>query len=335
MSNNLFLNALNNIAQPTPPIWFMRQAGRYHHHYREYKKKYSFEELCKDPELSSDIACGPVKEFDFDVAILFSDILFILEGLGLSLKFDPGPIFSDYLTSKNMNKFQDIDKAINHLEFQKKAIHLTKNKIQSNKSLIGFVGGPFTLLQFAIGKKNKVILNQNSFEIDFLKHTLIPLLKKNIQLQLEAGAELIMIFDSGLSKMDPNDFDNLYLDLLKNISESFQNKIGYYAKGLSNSSFNSLINLNFAGFGCDKNINLQTLLSNKNHGFIQGNFDEDKMLLNTNELKEELSIYCENLLKMDMNQRSGWICGLGHGIKKDTPEENVHLFIKTIREFFI
>ena len=139
MPNKLFLNALNNIAQRTPPIWFMRQAGRYHNHYQEYKKKYSFVELCKDPELSSDIACGPIKEFDFDVAILFSDILFILEGLGLSLKFDPGPIFFDELTSENIKKFQDIDRAINHLEFQRQAINLTKDKIQNNKSLIGFV----------------------------------------------------------------------------------------------------------------------------------------------------------------------------------------------------
>ena len=79
--------------------------------------------------------------------------------MGLSLKFDPGPIFSEEITNENVNKFQDIDKAINHLEFQRKAIQLTKNKIPENKSLIGFVGGPFTLLKYAIGKKNKVVLS--------------------------------------------------------------------------------------------------------------------------------------------------------------------------------
>ena len=105
MSNKLFLNSINNIPQSTPPIWFMRQAGRYHSHYKEFKKKYSFEELCKNPELSSEIACGPINEFDFDIAILFSDILFVLEGLGMSLKFDPGPIFSQQLVKENLSQF--------------------------------------------------------------------------------------------------------------------------------------------------------------------------------------------------------------------------------------
>ena len=83
MSNNLFTNSLNRIEQATPPIWFMRQAGRYHSHYQKLKEKYTFEELCKTPELASEVACGPIREFDFDVSILFSDILFLLEGLGL------------------------------------------------------------------------------------------------------------------------------------------------------------------------------------------------------------------------------------------------------------
>ena len=334
MSNKLFLNSINNIAQPTPPIWFMRQAGRYHKHYREFKKKHSFEELCKNPELSAEVACGPINEFDFDVAILFSDILFVLEGLGLSLKFDPGPIFSEELTSNNVQKFKDINRAISHLEFQKKAIQLTKHKLSNNKSIIGFIGGPYTLLKYAVGKKNKVSLKNDSFEIDYLKNILTPLLIKNIELQLQAGAELVMIFDSGLVDIDSDDFENIYLQILKNISKKFNNKVGYYAKGLGNNFFNSLMLLNFSGLGCDSSNDLMMLLRKKNKGFIQGNFDESKMLLNKNDLEDELSKYCESLLKLDVSERAGWVCGLGHGINKDTPEENVHLFIETIRKNF-
>ena len=77
VSNKLFLNSINNIPQSIPPIWFMRQAGRYHSHYRNLKSKHTFEELCKNPELSAEVARGPIKEFDYDVAILFSDILFV------------------------------------------------------------------------------------------------------------------------------------------------------------------------------------------------------------------------------------------------------------------
>ena len=85
MSNSRFINALNRKAQSTPPIWFMRQAGRYHSHYQNLKKSYTFEELCKTPKLAAETAMGPMEEFDFDVAILFSDILFPLESLGMDL----------------------------------------------------------------------------------------------------------------------------------------------------------------------------------------------------------------------------------------------------------
>ena len=97
MTNILFQNSLKRNTQKTPPIWFMRQAGRYHSHYRKLKEKYSFEVLCKTPDLAAEVAFGPIKEFDYDIAILFSDILFILEGLGLELKFDPGPKFNSYI----------------------------------------------------------------------------------------------------------------------------------------------------------------------------------------------------------------------------------------------
>ena len=93
--NERFSNALEHIPQKTPPIWFMRQAGRYHSHYQNLKKNYTFEELCKNPDLAAETALGPINDFDFDVAILFSDILFVLEALGMSLKYDPGPIFGN------------------------------------------------------------------------------------------------------------------------------------------------------------------------------------------------------------------------------------------------
>ena len=105
MTNILFQNALLRQKQNIPPIWFMRQAGRYHSHYRGLKEKYTFEQLCKIPDLAAEVAYGPIKEFDFDVAILFSDILYILEGLGLELKFDPGPKFSSYINVNNMKDY--------------------------------------------------------------------------------------------------------------------------------------------------------------------------------------------------------------------------------------
>ena len=110
--NKKFINACKRVSQSVPPIWFMRQAGRYHSHYRDLKTKYTFEQLCKEPELAGEVALGPIQEFDYDVAILFSDILWPLEGLGLPLKFSPGPKFGHMITEKNVREHNDIDKAI-------------------------------------------------------------------------------------------------------------------------------------------------------------------------------------------------------------------------------
>ena len=129
MSNLRFKNALERKPQKTPPIWFMRQAGRYHAHYQNLKKTYTFEELCKTPKLAAETAMGPMEEFDFDVAILFSDILFPLESLGMDLTYNPGPIFGAHLNESNLKTLLTATNPINSLEFQGEAIERTLEKI--------------------------------------------------------------------------------------------------------------------------------------------------------------------------------------------------------------
>ena len=331
MANNKFYNALNQISQSTPPIWFMRQAGRYHSHYQQLKLKYTFEELCKNSELAAEVACGPVEEFDFDVAILFSDILFVLEGLGLELEFNPGPIFKEELNLKNYKKFNDIDRAIDHMTFQSDAIKFTRQKLAKNKSLIGFVGGLWTILRFATGQ-NKEKKNFQNFYIDFMETTLLEVIKKNIKLQLDAGAEVVMMFDSGISSLDNDFFRGKYKLLLKNISNSFPNKVGYYARGKNYSEISYLSDLPFAGLGVDSGVELKHIFLNSKFGFVQGNFNENYLLLDSKELENKLHIFSENM--KNIGNLNGWVCGLGHGINKTTPEKNVHLFIETIRKKF-
>ena len=331
MANNKFYNALNQISQSTPPIWFMRQAGRYHSHYQQLKLKYTFEELCKNAELAAEVACGPVEEFDFDVGILFSDILFILEGLGLELEFNPGPIFKEELNLKNYKKFNDIDRAIDHMTFQSDAIKFTRQKLAKNKSLIGFVGGLWTILRFATGQ-NKEKKNFQNFYIDFMETTLMEVIKENIKLQLDAGAEVVMMFDSGISSLDNDFFRGKYKLLLKNISNSFPNKVGYYARGKNYSEISYLSDLPFAGLGVDSGVELKHIFLNSKLGFVQGNFNENYLLLDSKELENKLHIFSENM--KNIGNLNGWVCGLGHGINKTTPEKNVHLFIETIRKKF-
>ena len=331
MANTLFQNALIKQRQNVPPIWFMRQAGRYHSHYQNLKEKYTFEQLCKSPELAAEVAFGPINEFDFDVAILFSDILFILEALGLELKFDPGPKFNSYISTENFKDYNNIEKAIEHLKFQSDAIKFTKEKIPNSKSLIGFVGGPWTLIRYAFGKDQLIPENKEVY-FEFLTTTLVPLLKKNIKLQLDAGAEIVMIFDSWLYDLESKDFKAIYTALLEDISSTFPNKVGYYSKGKQESDIIPCMKYPFAGFGFDKSINLANIFKNSKHGFVQGNFDENFMLLDSDQFSEKLTIYIDCMKSIE--NKDGWVCGLGHGINKETSEKNVHLFIENIRKEF-
>ena len=151
MNSTRFQNALKLKPQDVPPIWFMRQAGRYHKHYQKLRERHGFMELCKEPELAAEVALGPVNDFDFDVAILFSDLLFPLEALGMGLVYDPGPKLDRRLTREELAHLRSVDEAVAHLEFQKKALELTRERLPKEKSLIGFVGGPWTLFTYAIG----------------------------------------------------------------------------------------------------------------------------------------------------------------------------------------
>ena len=151
IKNEKFSNALNHIPQKIPPIWFMRQAGRYHSHYQGLKQSYTFEELCKNPDLAAETALGPINDFDFDVAILFSDILFVLEALGMSLKYDPGPIFSAFIDKQNYSELESPENAIKKMRFQEDALLATRDLLPQDKSLIGFVGGPWTVASYGLG----------------------------------------------------------------------------------------------------------------------------------------------------------------------------------------
>ncbi len=331
MNNSKFYNALNQIPQATPPIWFMRQAGRYHSHYQKLKEKYSFEELCKEPELAAEVACGPLEEFDFDVAILFSDILFLLEALGLELKFDPGPQFKEHLTYENYDRYNKIENIEEHMQFQQKAIKITREKLSKDKSLIGFVGGFWTVMRFAIGQ-NKEQKQFQKFYPKYLENTLYEALKINIKLQLDAGAEIVMMFDSGIHDLDNNFFQKEYTNLLTSLANLYPKKIGYYVRGKQFNDIKHLLELPLAGVGIDSSMNLKNVFKDSKQGFIQGNFDEKKLLLDPQNLTEELHKFSDNCKSFE--NLNGWVCGLGHGINKNTPEKNVHLFIETIRKKF-
>ena len=339
MPNTKFTNSLNRTPQKGPPVWFMRQAGRYHDHYQALKKDHTFEELCKNPLLAAETAMGPINEFDFDVAILFSDILFPLEALGMDLSYNPGPQFGLHLNEENANSLLVNQNPISFMNFQGEAIERTIERLPKEKSLIGFVGGPWTLISYACNiNKDSRQINLNNFQIGLLDNVILPLLKENIKLQLNAGAEVVMIFDSAAHQLDEEDF-SIYLDKTFNsLAKEFPNKVGYYAKDGIN--YETIIakqddhEIDLAGMGLDSNIDIRDYFKKTTNGFVQGNFSEHFLTLPHEEFLPKLDIFINQMSDLTPEDRAGWVCGLGHGVLKTTPQENVKEFVRRIREAF-
>ena len=241
--NKKFEKLLKGVPQSTPPIWFMRQAGRYHSHYQNLRKTHSFEELCKTPELAAKVACGPMEDFDYDIAILFSDILFPLELLGLKLSYNPGPTFENYLSEKDSTLSINESIVEEKLDFQSEALRLTRMALADNKSLVGFVGGPWTILSYGMNIKNEKsfsLSNSNIFIEKLLYDVLFPVIRKNIQMQFDAGAEIVYVFDTNSVQLNNIYYLDIYMERMK--SELFLEFNNSYEYSGSVTNFSLTIN---------------------------------------------------------------------------------------------
>src|SRR5215813_5893209 len=210
IGNLRFQNALARRSQSVPPIWMMRQAGRYHRHYQDLRAKHSFMDLCKQPELAAEVALGPVLDFGFDAAILFSDLLFPLEALGMGLEYtDAGPRLGWKLDRQSISRMRPVVDALVQLQFQAHAVAATRERLPYDRSLIGFVGGPWTLFVYAVEGTHKGSLSDSKRLLDLFPRfceTMVPLLARNISMQLECGAEVVMIFDTAAGELAPDIF---------------------------------------------------------------------------------------------------------------------------------
>lgn len=339
--NTRFQNALKGIEQSCPPTWFMRQAGRYHAHYQALRAKNDFITLCKDPELASEVALGPILDFDFDVSILFSDLLFPLEVFGMGLTYEPGPKLSSSLTEEGFAKFKPVAAAIEGLQFQQEAARLTRLKLPKDKSLIGFIGGTWTLFTYAVEGAHKGGLEKSKVRLDLYRkfcERMIPLLKLNVELQLKGGVEVVMIFDTSAGELDPELFAEVVTPALRELTHAFPGKVGYYARGIQAAHLRSPVfkSDEIAGAGYDHRWDLHDVLRGPrlNHGFVQGNFDQSLLFLPKDQFEERALRYLKGIRALSDKERRGWVSGLGHGVLPGTPEANVRRFVQLVREVF-
>lgn len=346
MSETLLLAALGRRNAHRPPVWFMRQAGRYHRHYQALRARHEFIALCKQPALAAEVTMGPIEEFGFDAAILFSDLLFPLEALGMGLRYEPGPKLDWYLRSRtDLHRLRDRAQALPHLEFQAEAIGALRPRLGLERALIGFVGGPFTLYAYAVAGSHEGFARQ---ELPGLEdglyegfcERLLDLLADNMVLQARAGADSIALFDTAAGSLDPARFARHAVPALAHVVARFRvycphTPLIYYSRDTGPEHWRFLEPLDLQCLGVDWRHDLaDTLSAQTSRWCLQGNLDPNWLLLPAGELEERVRAVFAKVAALPAGTKCAWVCGLGHGVLPQTPESNVRLVLKIQREMF-
>jgi uroporphyrinogen decarboxylase len=328
-----------------PPVWMMRQAGRYHAHYQSLKRYVDFMTLCRDPAFAAEAAMGPVHSFDFDAAILFSDLLFPLEAMGMGLRYDPGPKLDFHLRAPaDLSRLEGGEQKAALLSFQSDAMRLTRQRLRPDKGLIGFVGGPFTLYVYAAAGSHEnaaqAVPGLSNGLYDGFNERLLDLLARNMADQAAAGAENVAVLDTAAGEVDAATFRDRIVPVLRELLARFRRidprtPVTYYSRGTGPEQWRALEGLPIAALGIDWRHDLAKVLAGfTDRWCIQGNIDPEWMLLPTAEMEARVRKVFESVRALPAACRAAWICGLGHGILQKTPEANVRRFVQLQREVF-
>lgn len=328
------------------PVWFMRQAGRYHNHYQNIKKDSDFMTMCKNPELANEITHGPIDDFGFDAAILFSDLLFPLEQLNMGLVYNPGPILDKRLTSvEDLKTLQAKLPANEYYKFQKDACTLLRKSLAPEKTLLGFVGAPFTLYAYAVegghaGNLTSSKLGLYDGRFQGFVEKLMPELVENMSMQVEGGADAMCLFDTAVGELHFRDYKKYILPALKSITKAFKakhpdKKVIYYSKLTHMEYLQEIQDDNIDVLGVDWRMNLGNALNTLGKDYyIQGNFDPSWLHLPWEHVETNLQAWWQELNDANV-PFDKWIAGLGHGVLQHTPEDNVRNAVKYIHENFL
>ena len=317
------------------PIWIMRQAGRYLPEFRKIREQNKdFIKLCLNPELSSEITLQPLKRFDLDAAIIFSDILMLPYGLNQKVEFKKnfGPILGD-LNLSEISKLKEID-FIKKIYPVYKAIKIVStNNLTKNKSTIGFVGAPWTLLVYMVNKQSpKLKLKKNFYEDNFLLNRILLVLEKFLKLhiknQIDNGAEIIQIFDSWAGLLNEKDIPNyVYQPTLKLVEyvKSLNTPVICFPRGIKN--YKEYCDVVKPDAICiDYEVDPKKIIKEIKIP-VQGGMDPKVLLSDKDNLKKEAKKY------LDIFKDHPYIFNLGHGILPDTDPEMLDFLVKLIKDY--
>lgn len=338
-SRERFLAACHCEALERPPIWVMRQAGRYLPEYRALKEDYTFHQLVQTPEFAREVTLQPLKRFELDAAILFSDILVIPEALGQPYHFrDIGGIEMDFA----LNTDEDVEKLSyanieDNLKYVPDAIKLIRESIQDQKALIGFGGSPWTLATYMIEgqsskdyKKSRLWYYMHRERFDALLEKITNALIAYFHMQIQAGVDVIQLFDSWGGVLPDHAFAEASTKWMTRVVDAIKDHVPVivFSKGMHD-HLDELVatNANVLGVSWTASLDKVRDALPENVG-VQGNLDP--VLMDTS--PEVVSKYATDLLER-MRGKKGWIFNLGHGIQPTAKPENMAALVNTVTSF--
>ena len=317
------------------PIWIMRQAGRYLPEFREIRKQNpDFIKLCLNEKLSSEITLQPLKRFDLDAAIIFSDILMLPYGLNQTVEFkkNVGPLLGNF-DLKEISNIEEVE-FVEKLSSVYKLIKLVSNsQFTKNKTTIGFVGAPWTLLVYIINKKSpKLSLNENFFEDKYLIDKILKILDKflkiHIKNQIDSGAQIIQIFDSWAGLLKEKDLPYYIYDptlSLVNYTKSLNVPVICFPRGIKNYK-NYCETVKPDAICIDYEID-PIKIQKEIKIPVQGGMDPKILLTDKDILKREATKY------LDIFKDHPYIFNLGHGVLPETDPNMMDYLVKTVKDY--
>ncbi len=335
--SKIFVDACLRKETPYTPVWMMRQAGRYLPEYMEVRAQAgNFLNLCHDPEKACEVTIQPLDIVGVDAAILFSDILVIPNEMGMHLEFikGEGPVFRDpIVTEEDVDALLGGEAAADKLTYVYDTIKLLKERLPEDKALIGFTGAPWTLATYMIegqGTKTYNICKKMMYSNPELLHKILrkvtDVVKFYMEKQIEAGADVVQIFDSWAAAIEPGRYDEFSWKYMVEIAEHLKAKypdvpVIMFPKGVS-----AFINMggvygNFDVFGIDWGTPMSMAKEKLGDKYVlQGNMEPCRLYS-----KEETTKCVEKI--QETMQGEGHIFNLGHGILPDVPVENAIHFV--------
>ncbi|OGP64030.1 MAG: uroporphyrinogen decarboxylase [Deltaproteobacteria bacterium RBG_13_47_9] len=327
--------------QPTEytPIWLMRQAGRYMREYRTLRKKYSFLEMCKNPELAAQVTLQPIGRFELDAAIIFSDILIPLEPMGVEFEFakGEGPVFHHPLRErKDVEKLRTFEPE-EETSFLMKAIQMVRKEIEGKIPLIGFCGAPFTLASYIIEgghSRNyihtKGLMYQDRRTWNRLMEKISEVLIRYLNAQVRSGVQALQVFDSWVGCLSPADYEEYVLPHSKKLIDAVDKSVPLIHFATASSTLLELMKQ--AGgevIGVDWRVDIKEAWRRLGYDTaIQGNLDPVTLLGPYDLIKKKV-----RRILNSAEGRPGHIFNLGHGILPNTPPDNVAALIDNVHAY--